>query len=299
MEAATVGIVGQQGQQNPNGTDAMKSLNMDDFLAMMIAELQNQDPLNPMDNTQMLQQIAQIREIASNDRLTDTLEAVTLGQNLASANSLVGRFVVARSAGGSEVTGLVDRISIADGKPKVHVRGYEIDLKNIEEIFSESTDTMIGRFVVGTNASNERVAGIVDGVTIEDGVTRLNVDGQVVDLDRVTQILSESADGMAGRLIVADTSDGQTVAGLVDRVANVDGAPVACVRNYRIDLNDIAELISLEDDSLVGRTITGLTDEDTWITGEVDRISRLNNTVTLIVKGQSVAPQNVTEILAD
>ena len=45
----------------------------------MITELQNQDPLNPMDNTQMLEQINQIRQIGATDKLTSTLDSVLLG----------------------------------------------------------------------------------------------------------------------------------------------------------------------------------------------------------------------------
>ena len=38
----------------------LKTVDTNQFLTLMITELQNQDPLNPMDNTQMLQQISQI-----------------------------------------------------------------------------------------------------------------------------------------------------------------------------------------------------------------------------------------------
>ena len=61
-----------------------------------MAELQNQDPMEPMKNSELLQQVSQIRAIQSNDRLTDTLESVSLGQNLATAGNLLDR---ARSRG--------------------------------------------------------------------------------------------------------------------------------------------------------------------------------------------------------
>ena len=43
--------------------------------------------MNPTDTTDMLNQFNQIREIASNDKLTDTLEGVLLGQNMATAGA--------------------------------------------------------------------------------------------------------------------------------------------------------------------------------------------------------------------
>ncbi len=131
------GIQGTTGQQNPYG-DAMEDVGMDEFLKMMIAELQNQDPLNPADNAQILEQIGQIREITSNDRLTETLEAAFLGQNLATANSLMGQWVVATSEDDSEVlaAGQVTQVSIEDGIPKLHVGNKPLALDDISQIQS-------------------------------------------------------------------------------------------------------------------------------------------------------------------
>ena len=131
------GIQGPAGQQNPYG-NAMQDLSMDEFLKMMIAELQNQDPLEPMDNTQILEQIGQLREITSNDRLTSTLEAAFLGQNLATANSLMGQWLVAMSEDDGEVlaAGQVTQVSIENGIPKLHVGNKELALENISQIQS-------------------------------------------------------------------------------------------------------------------------------------------------------------------
>jgi len=102
---------------------AMNDLNIDDFLKLMITELQNQDPLNPLDNAQMLQQISQIREVGATDRLTDTLDTVLLRQNIATATSLIGQSVEGRDDGGSQARGQVDSVAIVDGKPQLHVNG--------------------------------------------------------------------------------------------------------------------------------------------------------------------------------
>ncbi len=137
MQANSVGASGQTGAQNPTGQDAFRNLDMDEFLKMMIVELQNQDPLNPMDNQQILQQISQIREIESNLRMTDTLDSVLVGQNLASAVALLGKLIVGLSDAGQKVTGVVERVSMAEGKVKLHVGESTVSLKNIEQIMSE------------------------------------------------------------------------------------------------------------------------------------------------------------------
>ncbi|MGI9458132.1 MAG: flagellar hook assembly protein FlgD, partial [Aeoliella sp.] len=90
---------------------ALNDLDLDAFLNLMIAELQNQDPLNPLENDELLAQISQIREVGATDRLTATLDSVLLGQNIASATSLIGAEVVALSEDGERVSGNVRRVT--------------------------------------------------------------------------------------------------------------------------------------------------------------------------------------------
>jgi hypothetical protein len=90
----------------------------------MIKELQNQDPLNPMDNSQMLTQLSEIRQVGSTDKLTSTLNSVLLGQSISSATNLIGANITALSDDNQQVSGLVDKVSIADGIPKLHVASY-------------------------------------------------------------------------------------------------------------------------------------------------------------------------------
>jgi flagellar basal-body rod modification protein FlgD len=122
-----------------NGTsqvvrDRMQDLDVDQFLKLIIAELQNQDPLNPMDNADMIQQFGEIRSIASTDKLSTTLSGVQLGQALSSASNLLGKTINGLSDENAQVNGVVDRITVVDGVPKLHVGSNTVDLKNIREI---------------------------------------------------------------------------------------------------------------------------------------------------------------------
>lgn len=56
-------------------TVGFNDLSSEDFFALMIAELQQQDPLKPQDNQQLLSQMSNIRQIEQSTRLGDTLEA--------------------------------------------------------------------------------------------------------------------------------------------------------------------------------------------------------------------------------
>jgi len=101
--------------------NAINDIDMNTFLKLMITELQQQDPLNPMDNKDMLNQIAQIRAVGASDQLTKTLNSVLLGQNISSATSLIGADVSAVTDDGQSVTGIVSRIAIDKGVPKLHM----------------------------------------------------------------------------------------------------------------------------------------------------------------------------------
>jgi flagellar basal-body rod modification protein FlgD len=120
---------------------SLQDLDIDEFLKLMITELTNQDPLNPMDNAQLVEQIGQIRSISATTQLSDTLGAVLSGQNLTTASSLIGKKVVALTDQNENVTGVVDRVSVEIDKDdsdkrtfRVHVGDKKIDLQNVREI---------------------------------------------------------------------------------------------------------------------------------------------------------------------
>lgn len=108
-------------QSKSSQADAINDIDMGTFLKLMITELQQQDPLNPLDNKDMLNQIAQIRAVGASDQLTKTLNSVLLGQNITSATNLLGADISALTDKGEAITGIVNRVAIDKGVPKVHV----------------------------------------------------------------------------------------------------------------------------------------------------------------------------------
>jgi len=104
-----------------SATDAINDIDLSTFLQLMITELQNQDPLNPLENKDMLAQISQIREVGATDKLTETLNSVLLGQSIASATNLIGAEVDALSDDSQKISGIVKQVSIENGNPKLIV----------------------------------------------------------------------------------------------------------------------------------------------------------------------------------
>src|SRR5215213_7019757 len=108
-------------QSTSSSVGGVNDIDMNTFLKLMITELQQQDPLNPLDNKDMLNQIAQIRAIGASDQLTNTLNSVLLGQNITSATNLIGADISALTDNGQAITGIVNRVAIDKGVPKIHV----------------------------------------------------------------------------------------------------------------------------------------------------------------------------------
>jgi flagellar basal-body rod modification protein FlgD len=80
-----------------SGTTAAADDPQSKFLRLLVAQLKNQDPLNPVDNAQMTSQMAQISTVTGIDKLNTTLQAMaasfSAGQTL-QASSMIGRNVL-------------------------------------------------------------------------------------------------------------------------------------------------------------------------------------------------------------
>jgi len=85
---------------NATGTSAAKSANpqaeQDKFMTMLVAQLSNQDPLNPMDNAQMTSQMAQINTVSGIQQLNQTL--TSLSTQYGSLQALQGVSLIGRVA---------------------------------------------------------------------------------------------------------------------------------------------------------------------------------------------------------
>lgn len=81
-------------------TDASDALGMDTFLELMVTQLKNQDPFEPMENGDFLGQIAQFGAVSGLDQLNESFSALSAsltGNQALQAGDLVGREVLAPS----------------------------------------------------------------------------------------------------------------------------------------------------------------------------------------------------------
>lgn len=84
-------------------------MNKDDFLKLFMTQLQNQDPLNPMDSTEQISQLAQLTQVEQSYNTNSNLQSIISALGASSALSAIS-FV------GNEVTAAGSRVALKDGE---------------------------------------------------------------------------------------------------------------------------------------------------------------------------------------
>ena len=97
-------------------TTASNSVDYNTFLQLLVAEMKNQDPTNPMDTSQYMSQFAQLSTVEQAMQTNSKLDALLSSQSLSQANGLIGKTVSFTDATGATFSGKVVSISInSDG----------------------------------------------------------------------------------------------------------------------------------------------------------------------------------------
>ena len=125
---------------DPNDV-GLSAVSSDDFMTLLITQLQYQDPTEPVSNDQILQQVSQMQSMQASIELTDTLEGLANGSALSSASSMIGQVIRGRDAAGSVVEGVVDRATLRDGAALLTVGDAEVSLDRVESIAQPTAQT--------------------------------------------------------------------------------------------------------------------------------------------------------------
>jgi flagellar basal-body rod modification protein FlgD len=185
------------------------------FLKLLVTQMQNQDPLNPLDNAQVTSQMAQLSTVTGIDKLNSTLSAFSQSQAYQAAG-IIGHQVLASGsnltlssgagAGGYQLDGAADtvKISIFDGNGNLvrnltqstkaaGVNSFAWDGKN-----NSGTAVADGNytFTIAASQAGQSVTatnlayGNVNSVLMDSSDPTLNVTGLGnVSLSNVKQIL--------------------------------------------------------------------------------------------------------------
>ena len=171
---------------------------MENFYQLLVAEMQNQDPLEPTSNTEFISQMASFTALQSQQDSYDT-------QLQTYANSLVGRTVTVTDGDGEAITGVVEFVRHGD-TPQVNVNGKSYSLSAVSQVHDQAAQTqassigdygafassILGKTVVVQAIDNEGATyidrGEVGSLEIENGEVRVIVNGLAYDVRDVVQV---------------------------------------------------------------------------------------------------------------
>lgn len=203
-----VGAVGAGAMQQEAKT-YNTNLDKDAFLQLLVTQLKNQNPLEPMDNTEFIAQMAQFSSLEQAQNTNKTIKAD-------SAYNLVNKLVKANHVDPktNEITQVVGEVSMVrvDGdKVYLKVDGIEVlydDVKEVTDLISpfdqmqainqnfqmSSAFSLIGKDVKAkvakdsTGTEFEEVEGKVTGVRMNEGKIYAQIGEEEVLLDTIYQV---------------------------------------------------------------------------------------------------------------
>jgi flagellar basal-body rod modification protein FlgD len=102
-------------------TQSSNSIGQEDLFKILLAQLQYQDPLEPIDNQEFIAQLAQFTDLEQSRSLNDKVDQMLISQSVNQSVTLLGRNIQARLESVTEV-GQVTAIAFEDGLPLITIQ---------------------------------------------------------------------------------------------------------------------------------------------------------------------------------
>ncbi len=132
-------------------TSGTQTLDRDAFLRLLVTQMQNQDPMSPMDNTEMIAQLAQFSSLEQMNNLNDSFETMNTTMeyltgnvdqlNFISAQGMLGKYVKGINAEGKISSGIVESVTLDDSIVILTVDGKQMPMTGVLSISTEAPDT--------------------------------------------------------------------------------------------------------------------------------------------------------------
>ena len=134
---ATIQNLGSNPRSTPEASDDSKSsatLQMEDFLQLLTSQISNQDPLEPMKDTEFISQMANIASLEQMQQFSKGFESFANSHKDMVAQAYLGRVVEIKS-GGEQLSGTVHSVERTDdGKISVLVNDKAYDPNDIVKV---------------------------------------------------------------------------------------------------------------------------------------------------------------------
>jgi flagellar basal-body rod modification protein FlgD len=114
--------------------EAGGAMGKDQFMKLLVAQMQNQDPTEPMDNAQLTAQLAQFSSLEQMENLNTQFEGFQ--QNTIAAMSLMnsGKPIVLELTDGTPVSGILEKVQWSGGETQFVVDGEIYSASNVKSL---------------------------------------------------------------------------------------------------------------------------------------------------------------------
>lgn len=293
--------------------------NKTDFMALLIAQLTHQDPLNPMEDSDFTSQLAQLEQLEQTVSLNTTMGALNTQSQLQSATALIGMEVTGSDSSGNVVTGTVLRAVQSGNSVFVELSGgQKIPVANVSNVSNSesslsseiaSSANAIGMWIQADGGSSKTIEGIVKEIVVKNGQVMLNLyGGQSVSWSQVSNMRlptedetvwytmsdelrekAEAAQGAIGMAVTGVDADGKAVSGIV-MSAQVNNGKVYLVLldGTKIDIDDVdgepRTPTAKDAEGLIGLQATGLDEDGNQYSGIIAGVEDREDGLALILE---------------
>ena len=123
-----------------NGRKIKNSLGKDDFLKLLIVQLENQDPTKPMEDKAFIAQMAQFSSLEQMTEINKTLSNMIVNNKINNAYSLLGKWVeVLDKTTNKFEEGMVTGVSFDKGRPTINFNGMSYSIDDVVKVSMEKT----------------------------------------------------------------------------------------------------------------------------------------------------------------
>jgi len=103
-----------------------------DYMNLLIAQLRNQNPLEPMSNGEMASQLAQFAQLEQLESINGTFQKVLAASQISQASALIGKKVTFYSGVEQQaLEGVVDRVGYDNGEVLLVVGNYAVPFEDV------------------------------------------------------------------------------------------------------------------------------------------------------------------------
>lgn len=122
---------GTSSSTSTSSSSSSSTLTMDDFITLLVAQMQNQDMYNTMDSTETISQLAQFSMVSSLSELSDQVEK-------GNSFNLIGKGATVYNEDDGTVMGVIDGVTYWDGEVEVVIDGTSYSIDDVVEVYDSS-----------------------------------------------------------------------------------------------------------------------------------------------------------------